>query len=739
MATEVSSGRILSIGMGDFVGMCHADEAPPCGHTCPLGLDVIGFISKLRRGNFDGAYKIFSECAIFPEIVCRICDAPCEKACLRSGIDGAISLRKLEQAVVAHARQTNPVRYAVKKKNRSVAIIGAGIGGLSCAVTLSAFGYDVIVYDSHSAYGHDLAGLLPEAEYTAMIERRLASTDIAFRMGVASPAARDDEDEKIRSFDAELKAPSGTENPVAAIKKGIALALRTDAGLKTGGAGEDAEPRGYANCANIFSGYADVKPGPRVIGDLFTKEEAIEEASVCMQCKCDFCRRGCDFMKHYDVLPKKIARDVKVTFNPVEGLQRRIATRMINSCYDCGRCKDLCDEGIDVGKFLLEARSIMQREGVLPPAFHEFWVRDMEHAMGESAFFARNAPGKAGSKYVFFPGCRLGASEPFYVEASYRYLARRLDDVGILVSCCGVPAVWAGKTADANAVTERIRSEWERMGRPTLICACLTCIKTLNAYFPEAETVSLYTVIEKNGLPDAERTPFEVEVFDPCSLPADSETADSVRTLLKACGVKTAERGEDRFAAACCGFGGHIYAANRNLYEKIVNNRTAASELPYVTYCVNCNDIFSKSGKESRHILDIVFPSGRTREKTPTCSDYRRNREALKTGMLKVFWNEEAAEAPFMGKYALEIDDALREKMDADQILTDDVLTTVAFCESECCGLLDPETGVITGHLKIGVVTYWVQYKIKKSVCHLINAYSHRLTIEGEGSEGGTG
>jgi hypothetical protein len=374
----------------------------------------------------------------------------------------------------------------------------------------------------------------------------------------------------------------------------------------------------------------------------------------------------------------------------------------------------------------------------------------MEHAMGENAFFSRNAPGKDSSRYLFFPGCRLGASTPGYVEASYRYLLDRLGDVGIIAACCGAPAVWAGDMERLGGVTETLRREWRRMGRPKLICACLTCVKTLAAYFPEAELVSLYAVIEKNGLPKADRAlveglsamkpgargiPAEAAVFDPCSARADKEAAAGVRALLKSCGVKISgdERGE--FDAGCCGFGGHIYPANESLYGEIVTGRVSASGLPYITYCINCNDIFCRNGKASRHILDVVFPDSRTWEKPPTCSDYRRNREYMKEGLLRGIWGEEPDRRPSMGGRVLEIDEALREKMDRQLILTDDIAATVEFCESERSGVLDEETGVISGHRKIGAGTYWVQYKIEDDVCRLVNVYSHRMTIEGEKAE----
>ena len=41
----------------------------------------------------------------------------------------------------------------------------------------------------------------------------------------------------------------------------------------------------------------------------------------------------------------------------------------------------------------------------------------------------------------------------------------------------------------------------------------------------------------------------------------------------------------------------------------------------------------------------------------------------------------------------------------------------------------DPESQCYIGHLKIGIITYWVVYKKQSGKCHLVNAYSHRMEI----------
>jgi Fe-S oxidoreductase len=736
--------------MRSFADACYAGEAPPCTAACPIGYDVFGFIEKIRRGDWNAAYRLLSERLVFPEIVCRICPAPCEAPCLRAAVDGPIPLKLLERAACDQAKNTAPRRYNIPPKRLSAAVLGAGLGGLSAALKLRAFGYDVTVYDAAPAIGSDLSALLPEDEYLPLLAAKLDTSGIVFRFGQAEP----EEDPLLPEGGYAILIDSAAfgADPVAAIRLGGEAAVEADLSRLSSFADLIGESTN-SHIENIRAGLISVPPANRAnpASGILSAEEAISEAGLCLECSCDFCRRGCDLMQYYGKLPQEIARNVGVTFNAIEGLSRRIATRMINSCYDCGRCAEICGADVDIGGFMTSARALMEREGFMPPPFHDFWLRDMEHAMSEDAFLSRKMPD---ARFAFFPGCRLGASDPETVAATYRHLADKLGDVSVLAACCGAPAVWAGRTDLAEAVTNTLRQEWETLGRPVFVCACMTCIKMLAKLLPEIETVSLYALLAETGLPDKRQIPFsQALIFDPCSALPDSPAAaaarSAVRTLLTASGVTPAPDDPDPCRKACCGFGGHIYPANPDVYDRVTKDRAAASPLPYVTYCSNCNDIFRRQGKESVHILALLFgDSGARQSAPPTVTGIRRGRERLKVLLLQEFLGEDAGDSRLRGNDSggkpandndvsfLPIDDALREKMDRALILEDDLLSVIAHARAGDCELLDDETGVLTAHRRIGAVTYWVQYRDEDGGIRLVNAYSHRLVITGEDGGG---
>ena len=371
------------------------------------------------------------------------------------------------------------------------------------------------------------------------------------------------------------------------------------------------------------------------------EDEAVREAARCLKCDCAECMNACDMMQSFDKLPRRIVSDVRVTLNSVDQLTQRVATRLLSSCSMCGLCDAVCTEHIDMGRFLLEARRIMHREGALPPVFHDFWIRDLRFTEGEQAYLARNAPGHDTSDYLFFPGCQLGASDPAYVEHAYRYLLEKRPQTGIILGCCGVPAEWAGDEPLAGSTTDRLRSQWQAMGEPTVVLACPTCRRMFDRHLPEIETTYLYGVIEQGGLPAGHTAGAGVvSVFDPCSSRHDEALQQSVRALVQAAGYRNEELPFAGETAQCCGNGGHIAAANPDLMKSIAAKRVGMSPNPYVAYCTNCRDIFAEHGKACRHVLDVVFGLNDEWRAPPSLTERRNNRTHLKAALLETIWAE---------------------------------------------------------------------------------------------------
>ena len=136
-----------------------------CVQGCPVAIDIPGFISKVKEGEFEEAYKIIGKSSALPAVCGRVCpqENQCEGKCIR-GIKGeAVSIGKLECFVADWARE-NGIRPAgaTTKINKKVAVIGAGPAGLTCAGDLARMGYDVTIFEALHEAGGVLVYGIPE-------------------------------------------------------------------------------------------------------------------------------------------------------------------------------------------------------------------------------------------------------------------------------------------------------------------------------------------------------------------------------------------------------------------------------------------------------------------------------------------------------------------------------------------------------------------------------------------------
>ncbi len=730
-----AGGRILSKGMEDYAASCRNGAPPVCRRACPLDLDIPAFITKLQRGNFTGAYAILRDAVIFPEIVCRFCPEYCAEVCERRETDRAVSLRRLERAASEHARTTKPTRFHIPGQGKRVAVIGAGLGGLACLFRLVRRGYDAVLYEKEDRIGGSLLERGAPEELIPLLENQLSCIEFEKRTARLSG-----EEPELADFDAVVAAtggaaltiPSGQEwfrvetAPGDSVTQVIAAGVQTAAAVNRyllTGKREDASSAEGAPLPGASAGEPSAPP------ESYTKEEAKEEAGRCRKCDCTECSDACTMMRWYAKMPPRIVSDVRKTFNYAEGLEPRVAVRLVNACSDCDACGSVCPEGIDMGRFLIDARRILHKDRALPPAFHSFYLADMAFADGPECALSYSPPGFSSCSRVFFPGCQLGASDPRYVRAAYEQLLKGRKDTALLLGCCGAPAVWAGREDLVEQKKLALLQQWEAMGRPVFVLACPTCRKMFERYLPEIETISLYRVLdgEMEMRPRAER---RAAIFDPCSSGNDPETREAVRRLAAGAGVEAEELFADREKKVCCGFGGNIRPSNESLYRKIAQDCVELSELPYVTYCSNCRETLRSRGKECRHILDVLFDLDDGTRPVPHLGEMRDNRRRLKKELLQTYCAE--ARRPEEERMHVQISEELLEKMDAELITAEDVETVIRYCEESGRKLASPRNGQSIGHLRIGTATFWVIYRKQDDGFAVENVYSHRMQIEDE-------
>ncbi len=727
---------------------CQGDQ-PPCACACPFHLDVRDFTGKYRRGSIDAAVKTYRNAVVFPRIVAELCSHPCTAHCTRGGIDDSIDLLELERAAVKYARSLDPINFNVPVKDKKIAVIGAGISGLACAFKLAAKKYQVTVFEKTDRIGGKLWELMdPEVfladiatqgkylTYETVLNREIKSLDelkdfdaiyIATGEGGNAFGLSADEDGNPQN------GPKGVfiggrvlgADTAWAIAQGAEAAINIEKHLMTGAMAFTPE-RSRTTRLHVYT--EGVEPQPRTVGTddgHYTKEEAIAEAKRCLRCDCSNCQNHCEFLQYYRYNPRQVANFTAFGLADMN-LEPKSHNRMVNSCTDCGVCKEVCPYAIDNGSQLLAARREMFESKKIPPAYHYYWIRDMLHAAGEQAYLYFPVPEGHAAKYLFFPGCQLGASDPRYPKAAYDLLRQVEPDTAALITCCGAPAYWAGDATQHQEMLGKVREQWEKAGKPIVVCACQTCLRLFRHFLPELESISLYEVLgkaEQLKLPSYGQKE-EYAVVDPCSAKFDEQARPSVCNLLDKMGVSYELLYDKIKEMPCCGFGGNIIGANPELAEMIRKNRVEADPRPYITYCANCRDIFAGEGKPAAHLIDLMAGlDDDGKREPPHISERRRNRVKARA----LFTNEEVImEEP---KIKLVYNDEIAARMDESLIFEEDIRQVIEYSERTGSKFIDDD-GVSIGHLVIGLPTIWVEYRqVGENEYQVVNCYMHRMTI----------
>ncbi|WP_372797797.1 FAD-dependent oxidoreductase [Pontiella sp.] len=150
----------------------------PCQAACPAGTDIPGYLTAIADGEYEKAYRINLIDNIFPAVLGRVCSRPCESVC-RHGYDGlgdpvAICFSK-RSADDFSTQQPVILEPWFPASGKTVAVIGAGVAGLTAARQLKLMGHDVTVYEKHAAPGGMLNQGIPEFRLPReIIDREIA-------------------------------------------------------------------------------------------------------------------------------------------------------------------------------------------------------------------------------------------------------------------------------------------------------------------------------------------------------------------------------------------------------------------------------------------------------------------------------------------------------------------------------------------------------------------------------------
>ena len=722
--------------------LCVHEQPAYCNAACPLKLDTKAMVAAVASGDFSKALQLYEKITPFPFILSALCEAPCEGKCKLCALGEGVSIRELEKAALTYGERTKK-RGLLRKKTKKSAVFGADLFSLFLAGELARKMYPVTVYCAQSDAAALISACAPHLPAAAQeaAAADLKKADIKFEWN-ADPVAAYAEtamkyDLLCASYDVAQQLYPGlvVDDAVMVYREHNLITGKTEGvlnaafGAKKAALSADrlaqnldpANTRGEEGSVEtrLYTNIEGVEPSSRI--SVTDKESAIAEANRCIQCHCDECIKGCTYLQHYKKFPRILTREIYNNVSIIMG--DHMMNKPINACSLCGQCSVLCPNGYDMAEICHLARENMVYTGKMSLAPHEFALMDMVFS-NEEAFLCRPQPGYEKCKYVFFPGCQATAIAPATVRTAYLDLCSRLKGgVALILGCCGAICDWAGRYEMYADTVKFLDEKLEELDNPIIIAGCPTCKKQLSRH----KTNGIWEVLENIGLPEkAKRADKPIAIHDACGARGDQETQDSIRRIAESLGCIIAETEYSGDKSPCCGYGGLTQFTNREVAKKMTDKCLERSDLPYLSYCMACRDRFAREGRESMHLLELVY--GTSADHCPDISEKRYNRLSLRNTLLSEVWNEEV-EAVDLGFTIAYTPEAIA-MMDDRMILKTDVIRVLQNLRETGEAILDEETGLIVTRARLGNVTFWVKFTETETGYLVHRAYSHRMTIQ---------
>ncbi len=797
---------------------CTQEAMPRCQAHCPLHLDVRAFMAHIQDGKWNEARKVLDRHLPLPNILARICDHPCEGHCLRRDFGGSLAIQSLEKLCIEHTEKQGK-SFPRPPKAQKVAVLGNGIAGLTVAYELAKKSFPVtIFYDKTSEeqktsflcqYFPQLhkehvqaeleqlekqhttfcAASLSQAYFTTLQE---SGEYTAFFVDAhAAPALHADFLAKKTQNTATFAPLQVAENICVA---GMLEQSPTGAGYaspaKQAGQGRQAaltlerivtnvslhagriESLGVSKLHTPIRG---LQPKQAIFpqDDTYSLEEAQQEAGRCIQCECMQCVKECVYLQKYGSFPRAYTRQIYNNTAIVLGDHK--ANSLINGCMLCGQCTEICPERFSMIEVCIDARQDMVEKNYMPPSAFEFAVDDMLSAsQAPCSLFMRAPRTTENPSHVFFPGCQLSALRSEQVFAVYEMLCATpttLPSVGLILSCCGIPAYWAGQKAHAQEHMQHIEQQWQTLGKPTFIMACASCMRHFATHAPHIPCVSLWEILLPLIPATAQTTPAQhFTMHDPCGARNNTAWQEAVRKLAASQHISIADHALQGAQTPCCGFGGNVWCSQPDLAESATKNLQKTLKTPKVMQadsvakqnapqsmlvsCVMCQDRLQKIGQNCLYVFDILpslasigkTQNAATQNEATSYQSYglsarRARRASLVEKILHTYGtkallpvtqvdNDSVRSEAIHGHEFLHIAPHVLEEMERKHILHQDVALAVRMVEEHQGRFVEKESGHFIGAWRQKNVTFWVRYSQDDTEqFHLHDAWCHRMHV----------
>ncbi len=183
--SEVALGYTPELAMEE-ARRCLKCKKPLCVGSCPVGIDIPGFVKSIAEGDFVHGAAILKSKNSLPSVCGRVCpqEEQCEGSCVLTKKDGEIAIGRLERFLGDLEATQGEAAFAAlpAPTGNKVAIVGGGPAGLTVAADLVKLGHQVVMYEALHKMGGVLVYGIPEFRLPKKIVER--EIDYLRKLGV---------------------------------------------------------------------------------------------------------------------------------------------------------------------------------------------------------------------------------------------------------------------------------------------------------------------------------------------------------------------------------------------------------------------------------------------------------------------------------------------------------------------------------------------------------------------------
>ncbi|WP_297520676.1 FAD-dependent oxidoreductase [uncultured Clostridium sp.] len=356
----------------------------------------------------------------------------------------------------------------------------------------------------------------------------------------------------------------------------------------------------------------------------YTKAEAKKEADRCKQCQCKGCMGECIMLNEYTDCPKTLFKEY--LDKGIENMDEMIAY----SCNECNQCTIVCPKKFDIkanfrfikedlakkNKGLVPIKELQPSDAIQEKDCDDEYCTTVDAKSKEERVEMNNNMLKKKTKYVFVPGCTVPAYTPAGVENTLKHLRDSLgaENVGAMLQCCGKVTYLIGENEMYEVRNKKANDILDEMGAEVIITICPSCYADFSKTAKGKRVISYWDLMKNLiGVPNnargiGEGSDVVFNIHDSCVTRDIISHHESVRWILDEMGYNWSEVERNGKDTRCCGVGGMVCSSKPKLYKAVYERRAKDFDSEHiVTYCGSCRGTMQAAGKDSIHILDLMF------------------------------------------------------------------------------------------------------------------------------------